>query len=85
LEETAAIFDGDEQQLELASTGGRAVRMASLSYRGSIAVYTRKSPDEDHDDIKHKHKNWSSTGHSSRGVDSYFLFFIISSRVYLQR
>ena len=44
LEETAAIFDGDEQQREIASTGGRAVRMATLSYRGTIAVYTRKSP-----------------------------------------
>ena len=47
LEETAAIFDGDEQQLELASTGGRAVRMATLSYHGTIAVYTSKDGNDD--------------------------------------
>jgi MFS family permease len=50
LEETAAIFDGDEQQLELASTGGRAVRMATLSYGGTIAVYTPKGRNDDDDD-----------------------------------
>ena len=53
LEETAAIFDGDEQQLELASTGGRAVRMATLSYRGTVDVYiTSKSPNVDDVDKK---------------------------------
>ena len=54
MEETAAIFDGDEQQLELASTGGRAVRMATLSYGGTIAVFTSKSTSND-DDVKTKH------------------------------
>lgn len=47
LEETAAIFDGDDQQLELASTGGRAVRLATLSYHGTIAVYTSKGHNDD--------------------------------------
>jgi hypothetical protein len=37
LEETAALFDDDDQQLELASTGGKAVRLAreTLTYRGT--------------------------------------------------
>jgi hypothetical protein len=43
LEETAALFDGDEQQRELASTGGRAIRMSTLTYHGTIAVYKTKS------------------------------------------
>lgn len=42
LEETAALFDGDEQQRELASTGGRAIRMSKLvTYRGTVKT---KSP-----------------------------------------
>jgi hypothetical protein len=55
LEETAALFDGDEQQLELASTGGKAVRMAKLSYRGTVDVFistTKSRDDEDVDKLK---------------------------------
>lgn len=59
MEETAALFDGDEQQLELASTGGRAVRMATLSYRGTFAAYSSKGRNDDDDRLRLERKNWS--------------------------
>ncbi len=58
LEETAALFDGDEQPQDLANMGGEA---ATLTMNRGLALQLQERPSSHSDDRDHKHDIFESS------------------------